>query len=139
MALATESQLYSDKPELTYPCANCGTLRTKAEGGTTFTVCDSCWDKAHPKKIMNMEQEFEAWWDENDDPDGPYITHSQVARAAFIAGCEAQKRVDVEIVRTNYYENLNMHTDSFIAGYEQAEDDIAAAIERSERSGKEGV
>lgn len=30
-----------------YPCADCGTLRTKAEGGTTFTVCDACWDKHH--------------------------------------------------------------------------------------------
>ena len=28
-----------------YPCADCGALRTKAEGGTTFTVCDECWEK----------------------------------------------------------------------------------------------
>ena len=28
-----------------YPCVDCGVLRTKAEGGTTFTVCDECWDK----------------------------------------------------------------------------------------------
>ena len=28
-----------------YPCANCGKLRTKDEGGTVFTVCDECWDK----------------------------------------------------------------------------------------------
>lgn len=27
-----------------YPCMRCGTLRSKAEGGTTFTVCDECWD-----------------------------------------------------------------------------------------------
>ncbi len=26
-----------------YPCANCGKLRTKAEGGATFTRCDACW------------------------------------------------------------------------------------------------
>lgn len=37
------------KPEQTYPCDECGKLRTKAQGGTTFTVCDACWDKAHPK------------------------------------------------------------------------------------------
>ena len=30
--------------EQKYPCAKCGKLRTKAEGGTTFTVCDACWD-----------------------------------------------------------------------------------------------
>lgn len=28
-----------------YPCDDCGMMRTKAEGGTTFTVCDACWDK----------------------------------------------------------------------------------------------
>lgn len=32
-----------------YPCADCGKLRTKAEGGTTFTVCDECWDKHYSK------------------------------------------------------------------------------------------
>jgi len=33
-----------EKDEPKYPCDKCGTLRTKAEGGTTFTVCDECWD-----------------------------------------------------------------------------------------------
>jgi len=33
--------------ETLYPCAECGRLRTKDEGGTTFTVCDECWDKLH--------------------------------------------------------------------------------------------
>jgi len=32
-----------------YPCADCGCMRTKDEGGTTFTVCDDCWDKAYKK------------------------------------------------------------------------------------------
>ena len=26
-----------------YPCADCGAMRTKAEGGTVFTVCGGCW------------------------------------------------------------------------------------------------
>lgn len=30
-----------------YPCCECGVLRTKDQGGDTFTVCDSCWDKLH--------------------------------------------------------------------------------------------
>lgn len=30
-----------------YSCADCGTLRTKAEGGTVFTVCDGCWERHH--------------------------------------------------------------------------------------------
>ena len=28
-----------------HPCADCGVMRSKDEGGTTFTVCDGCWDK----------------------------------------------------------------------------------------------
>lgn len=31
--------------EPTYACDDCGTLRTKDEGGTVFTVCDECWNK----------------------------------------------------------------------------------------------
>ena len=27
-----------------YPCMRCGVMRSKAEGGTTFSVCDACWD-----------------------------------------------------------------------------------------------
>lgn len=34
----------------TYPCAKCGKLRTKAEGGTTFTECDACWPIVDPKQ-----------------------------------------------------------------------------------------
>lgn len=39
------------KPKL-YPCdyPGCRVLRTAAEGGTVFTVCDACWDKEREKK-----------------------------------------------------------------------------------------
>lgn len=40
--------------ERIYPCAVCGVLRSKAEGGTTFTVCDTCWDKEHPKSAATL-------------------------------------------------------------------------------------
>lgn len=33
--------------ERIYPCAKCGTMRSKAEGGTVFTVCDDCWDEKY--------------------------------------------------------------------------------------------
>lgn len=36
-----------------YPCCRCGVWRTKSEGGTTFTVCDECWDK--PPLAYNAE------------------------------------------------------------------------------------
>ena len=35
-----------------YPCEKCGTLRTAAEGGTIFTVCDECWDKTCKEEAM---------------------------------------------------------------------------------------
>ncbi len=34
----------------TYPCADCGAPRTRAEGGTTFKVCEACWDKHYAKE-----------------------------------------------------------------------------------------
>ena len=33
-----------------YPCINCGKMRSKSEGGTTFSLCDSCWKLEHDKK-----------------------------------------------------------------------------------------
>lgn len=37
-----------------HPCAKCGVMRTEAEGCTTFTVCDECWDAKHgaPRGVM---------------------------------------------------------------------------------------
>lgn len=43
--------------EETYPCSDCGKLRTKAEGGTVFTVCDNCWDKHYPKEAMTKTKD----------------------------------------------------------------------------------
>jgi hypothetical protein len=39
--------------ERTYPCIKCDKLRTKSEGGTTFSVCKKCWDKENPKVEVN--------------------------------------------------------------------------------------
>ncbi|KKL49967.1 hypothetical protein LCGC14_2310190 [marine sediment metagenome] len=33
-----------------YPCDDCGKLRSKGEGGTTFSICDECWNKHYHKK-----------------------------------------------------------------------------------------
>lgn len=41
--------------ERIYPCHDCGTMRSKDEGGTVFTVCDECWDK-HYKRQPNTEK-----------------------------------------------------------------------------------
>jgi hypothetical protein len=37
------------KEEL-YPCIKCGKLRTKEEGGTTFTYCEKCWDNEYKEE-----------------------------------------------------------------------------------------
>jgi hypothetical protein len=66
--------------EQRYPCAECGVLRTKAEGGTVFTVCDGCWDKRHPPrvqrcigcgvKIVDNAAICEGCWDKRHSPIG---------------------------------------------------------------------
>jgi hypothetical protein len=35
-----------------YPCAKCGVMRSKSEGGTTFTVCDDCWENQYKSEAM---------------------------------------------------------------------------------------
>lgn len=49
MAAAIEEQHRKELEdnERKYPCADCGTMRSKNEGGTTFTVCDECWEKRY--------------------------------------------------------------------------------------------
>lgn len=47
--LATPTPVAVPADDRIYPCRECGVMRSKAEGGTTFTVCDECWDKARPK------------------------------------------------------------------------------------------
>jgi len=48
-----------------YPCDECGELRTKSEGGTTFTICDKCWEKHVTKvlvkndKSLTLEEKFQ--------------------------------------------------------------------------------
>jgi hypothetical protein len=50
----------SEADEKIYPCYDCGLLRSKKEGGTTFTVCDKCWERHYgesrtgkPRKSAN--------------------------------------------------------------------------------------
>lgn len=44
--------------EQQYPCAKCGKLRTKAEGGATFTLCDSCFTQSQPEKCEHCGQKY---------------------------------------------------------------------------------
>jgi hypothetical protein len=65
-----------DKPRI-YPCVVCGVMRTKSEGGTTFTVCDECWDKQYGKKPSSDMEEPIAWLGVVDQGLGHY--HFEVA------------------------------------------------------------
>lgn len=49
MAVKQDEQVAERDPRI-YPCRLCPTMRTKAEGGTVFTVCDACWEKLHDGK-----------------------------------------------------------------------------------------
>lgn len=73
--------------EQLYPCITdgCETMRTKDEGGTTFTVCDECWDVLHgPQPIRCLcdwrDQETgelrDYLWPALMDPDCP--VHSKI-------------------------------------------------------------
>ena len=44
-AKAVPAKEAEDEDARIYPCDNCGTMRTKAEGGTCFTLCEECWEK----------------------------------------------------------------------------------------------
>ena len=51
-----------NKVEELYPCAECGKPRTKDEGGTTFTLCDECWEKHYGKQPTEAQKkEFWEW------------------------------------------------------------------------------
>lgn len=50
-------------PEPRYPCVRCGMLRTKAEGGTAFTVCDDCWDAPAPPPAGEPGKRLQAYRD----------------------------------------------------------------------------
>ena len=54
-ALEGKKEVKAEVKEELYPCSDCGKLRTKAEGGTTFTVCEACWDK-HYIKLLEEKQ-----------------------------------------------------------------------------------
>lgn len=56
-----------------YPCADCGLLRTKDEGGITFTICDKCWDKRHKKESLSKSA-FQEW--DDSEPVDPNPIHN---------------------------------------------------------------
>jgi hypothetical protein len=39
-----------------FPCQDCGVMRSKAEGGNIFTVCDACWDRTFrdPARVRRL-------------------------------------------------------------------------------------
>jgi len=66
MGIVNKCGLYQPHPEVKgegkddkeiYPCADCGKMRSKNQGGTTFTVCEECWDKHYKKPHPEVKEE----------------------------------------------------------------------------------
>lgn len=53
--LPKETSQTNKDDERVYPCARCGKLRSKNEGGTTFTLCDKCWEAIMGRKEPQRE------------------------------------------------------------------------------------
>lgn len=97
----------SESTPAAYPCADCGKLRTKDEGGTTFTVCDECWDKHHSaptpavpgvlptaREATDIGAEAHALWLALCGPFGPDVYRPDVHRGtACFVGCTRARRL----------------------------------------------
>lgn len=46
-----------DKDAEIFPCQDCGKMRSKNQGGTIFTVCESCWEKKYPPDSPRQDGE----------------------------------------------------------------------------------
>lgn len=66
--------------EPTYPCEKCGKPRTRAEGGTTFTVCDACWAETSEPIKPATEADIEAWRGRHTLIQGTTIIPALIAR-----------------------------------------------------------
>jgi hypothetical protein len=47
---SSEPEMDGDGNPRVYPCRRCGDMRSAPEGGTTFTVCDECWDATRAER-----------------------------------------------------------------------------------------
>ncbi len=67
--------------EKKYSCDKCGTLRTKDEGGTVFTVCDDCWDEEDKVEDKEHLEEIIDIWRNNWASPYSNIAFSDLAQA----------------------------------------------------------
>lgn len=56
----TEPAAGEGEADRIYPCDGCGKMRTKAEGGTTFTLCEECWKNHYPPEPSPSDGEQKA-------------------------------------------------------------------------------
>jgi hypothetical protein len=98
-----------DENEPMYPCIRCGKCRTKAEGGTTFTVCDTCWDATMkpnaisptPETSGGEDEQEVGWLIESDNPvadrrwwNGDLWTADSLKAVRFPRASDAQAVID---------------------------------------------
>jgi len=103
--------IYELDEEKTYPCRECGVPRTKAEGGTVFTVCDDCWDKLHntpEKPKIDPDKPKEVFTEEQRD----YINKQiHVWRERFELKTEKPKKIEMLDLNTVEFTNERMFED----------------------------
>lgn len=92
--------------EKTYPCVDCGVLRTEKEGGAIFTVCDDCYDKHYkPKKAKTPEDEAEKYAGNNmrivGEPHECDSTREDLQQAHLAGQSVGEQRKQAEIERLN--------------------------------------
>jgi hypothetical protein len=105
-----------------YPCDRCGTMRTKAEGGTIFTVCDECWDK---DKSRTPPAPAPA------EPPAPAALPERWAEfAAYRKADNALRRAEREVNRTEGDPDAYRKADAAVRAFTEAENAMVTAYHR---------
>lgn len=56
------SEVDGEKKDEQYPCDKCGVMRTRAEGGAIFTLCEKCWDDHFKPPIPSGYWFITSYW-----------------------------------------------------------------------------
>jgi hypothetical protein len=92
-------QATEDAAKQGYPCAGCGKLLSRSEGGAIFTVCDECWVKRWPdgaeaedaaERVLQAGERRRAAAEEPPIEAGAGFAPGELARSNWsgVVGCE---------------------------------------------------
>ncbi len=83
---SSQAKLQDDEPQ--YPCSDCGELLSKNQGGTVFTVCESCWDKHYKKPQIKAGDLTECQFITTDSCRVTSVTGSRVHSSCLTQICD---------------------------------------------------